>query len=206
MRSALSVLLSAPIVAWGLASCVSFGEEVPLLGHARVSNDFETYSVARVGVMPFQGPNVDLQRGRDLQLSLYAEFSRSTPFELVLLGTQDLDQVQGSEPHRRGRYSPETIIETSRRYNLDAILFGTVVSEQLFPPQELSTQVDLVASETGLVIWSASVHVDAADPRVREGLEVFYGLDTEGAEPWELSLVSPSRFARFAAYQVASLL
>ena len=78
--------------------------------------------------------------------------------------------------------------------------------EQLFPPQELSVQLDLVAAETGLVIWSADVHVDATDPRVQRGLEVLYGGGAGGSEPWQLSLVSPSRFARYAASQVAELL
>ncbi len=199
MRSLLVVLVLAS--SWSCAAT-----HVPLLARAEVASDFETYAVERVGVMPFQGEDVDVRRGRDLQLSLYGEFSRGTPFELVLLDAQDLEEVRGSEPHRRGWYRPLTIIEASRRYNLDAILFGTVVSEQLFAPQSLSTQVDLVAAETGLVIWSASVHLDATDPRVREGLERYFGAVDGGSQPWEVSLVSPSRFARFAAYQVASLL
>ena len=201
--------MRSPVIllcALALSSCVFLPREVPLLGSAQVATDFASYDVQRVGVMPFQGEAVDLHRGRDLQLAFYSEFSRTTPFELILLDGSDLEEVAGSEPHRRGRYLPTTIIETARRYNLDGIFFGTIVREQLFPPQELSAQVDLVAAETGLVIWSASVHVDAVDPRVREGLELYYGSDAEGSDPWELALVSPTRFARFAAYQIASLL
>jgi hypothetical protein len=200
------LLLAALLVPLAAASCVFLPEEVPLLGSAQVASDFDSYDLRRVGVMPFQGEGVDLHRSRELQMAFYSEFSRTTPFELVLLTESDLEEVYGSEPHRRGRYHPRTIIETSRRYNLDAILFGAVVREQLFPPQELSSQVDMVAAETGLVIWSASVHLDAGDPRVREGLRIYYGSADPSAESWHLALVSPTRFARFAAYQVASLL
>lgn len=188
-----------------LCSCAAFGPRIPLLARAQVTDDFDSYSLQRVGVMPFQGAGVEALRGHDLQLAFHAEFSRTTPFELVLLDEGDLEEVRGSEPHRLGWYTPATIVEASRRYNLDAILFGTIVREQLFPPQELSAQVDLVAVETGLVIWSASIHVDASDPLVRQGLEAYFG-GSDGAEPWQLSLVSPSRFARFAAFQIASLL
>lgn len=199
-------IATAVLLSLALASCAFLPRAVPLLGSAQVASDFDSYNVRRVGVMPFQGESVDLHRGRDLQLAFYSEFSRTTPFELMLLDQSDLEEVRGSEPHRRGWYHPTTIIETSRRYRLDAILFGTIVREQLFPPQELSAQVDMVAAETGLVIWSASAHVEAGDPRVREGLEILYGSDDEGTDPWELSLVSPTRFARFTAYQIASLL
>ena len=177
-----------------------------MIASAQVASDFDTYKITRVGLMPFQGSDVDLARGDSLQLSFYSEFSRTTPFEVVLLNKVDLEEVNGSEPYRRGWYHPTTIIEISRRYNLDAVLFGTVVREQFFPPQELSVQVDMVAAETGLVIWSSSAHLSASDERVQDGLKIYYDEDLAGSPGWELSLVSPTQFARFAAFQIASLL
>src|ERR1051326_6554850 len=97
------------------------------------------------------------------------------------------------------------MIGLSQRYSLDAILFGTVTQERFYPPQLLSLPVDLVSAETGLVIWSASVHLDATDQRVIDGLEVFYGNETDN-ESWHVALLSPERFARFAAFQIACLL
>ena len=49
---------------------------------------------------------------------------------------------------------------------------------------------------------------DAApgDERVQRGLKIYYDAQTEGQAAWELALVSPTRFARFAAYQIASML
>ncbi|MFT5284435.1 MAG: hypothetical protein ACI8TQ_000591 [Planctomycetota bacterium] len=179
---------------------------MPMIASAQVADDFGTYRLRRVGLMPFQGSNVDLVRADELQLAFYSEFSRTTPFELVLLNGADLDEVQASDAHRRGWYHPTTIIEVARRYRLDAILFGTVVREQFFPPQELSTQVDMVAAETGLVIWSSVAHLSAGDERVQRGLKIYYDAETEGQSAWELALVSPTRFARFAAYQIASML
>ena len=70
----------------------------------------------------------------------------------------------------------------------------------------LSVQMDMVSAETGLVVWSAAVHLDASDPLVREGVEIWAGGGAEDAGDWEVALMSPSRFARFAAWQIASLL
>jgi membrane dipeptidase len=95
-------------------------------------------------------------------------------------------------------------------YSLDAVLFGTVTQSQFFPPQKLSVSVDMVAAETGLVIWSSTVHLDATEERVRDGLEAYFsntrGVPEDAAQDWRLALLSPSRFAQFAAFQVASLL
>jgi hypothetical protein len=82
-----------------------------------------------------------------------------------------------------------------------------VTQAQTFPPQVLGLQVELVASETGLVVWSASAQLDASDTNLLAHLERYQrsrggGPDAHG-EAYQLTLLSPSRFARFAAYSVA---
>jgi hypothetical protein len=179
--------------------------EMPSLASAQVSNDFKTYELRRVGLLPFAGSEIDDAAREAFQLAFLSEISQSTPYEVVLLDRDDLEEIDESEPYRRGWYRPRTIIELSRRYSLDAILFGTVTQQRSFPPQLLSLEVEMVAAETGLVIWSSSVHLDANDTRVVDGLKIYWG-DKEDARAWELALISPERFARFAAFQVACLL
>jgi hypothetical protein len=138
-----------------------------------------------------------------------SEVTRSTPYEVVRLDEVDLAEIASSDPYRRGLYDPETIIEMSRRYRLDGVLFGTVVQHRFFPPQQLGLQVDLVAAETGLAIWSGTCHIDATDRRVREGLQTFFARGEEAGaneDNWEIALLSPARIARFAAYQIARVM
>jgi hypothetical protein len=178
---------------------------MPSLANATVSSDFESYRIQRVGLLPFVGEEITSERSITLQRAFHAELSQSTPFEVVQLGGADLEALEESEPYRRGWYRPRTIIELTQRYSLDAIVFGTVTQERFFAPQLLALQVDLVAAETGLVIWSGSVQIDANDPRVVEGLQLYYGSEEDG-EAWRLALLSPERLGRFAAFQVACLL
>lgn len=185
--------------------CASTYIPMPHLATAEVSNDFDSYEIRRVGLLPFQGRDLSPAEADELQGAFLSEIVRATPYEVVLLNADDLEMIEASQPHRRGWYSPKTIIEVSKRYSLDAIVFGSVTDERFFPPQLLSVAVDLVSSETGLVIWSSSIHLDASDPRVRSGLQAYYESEDD-PDAWRLALLSPERFARFAAYQVASLL
>ena len=179
--------------------------EMPNLASATVTPDFETYELNRVGILPFGGSDLTQHQSREFQLAFLSEIGQSTPYEIVLLESSDLEEIEESEPYRRGWYKPRTIIEISKRYSLDAILFGTVTQQRSFPPQLLTLSVDLVAAETGLVVWSSSVHLDADDQRVIDGMKVFYSNEEE-RQAWQLALLSPERFARFAAFQVACLL
>jgi len=178
---------------------------MPRLATAQVSSDFDTYQIRRVGLLPFHGKDLSGEQRSTFQEAFLSEVARSTPYELVLLDPGDLEMVEESDAHRVGWYKPETVIELSKRYSLDAMLFGTVTDERYYPPQQLSVSIDMVSAETGLVIWSSAVHLDASDPRVVDGLHVYYGSE-EKPEDWRLALISPERFARFAAYQVAMLL
>ncbi|MEM7306779.1 MAG: hypothetical protein AAF682_08915 [Planctomycetota bacterium] len=202
--------LPTAALALALSACASTVAPMPTLATARVVDDFDTYRLGRVGLMPFEGEDLTDEQSAALEAAFFTELSHSTPFELVTLDTADLEEIRVSEPYRRGWYRPETILGLSRRYSLDAVLFGTVTQSQFFPPQKLSVQVDMVAAETGLVIWSSSVHLDASERRVRDGLEAYFtdpdGRESDEGQDWRLSLLSPSRFAQFAAFQVATLL
>ena len=189
-----------------LASCLAVHTpKMPKLANAIVSSDFESYTLRRIGLLPFTGRGLTAEQGIELQRALHSELAQSTPFEIVLLDAVDLAELEASEPYRRGWYKPTTIIGLTHRYSLDGILFGTVTQERFYPPQLLSLQVDLVSAETGLVIWSGGVNLDAADQRVIDGLKVYYGNEADD-QSWRVALLSTERFARFAAFQIACLL
>lgn len=191
-----------------LAACVQTRQAVPTLASARVVSDFDSYKVHRVGVMPVVGAALSPERSAQLQGALFAEFSAATSYEIRSLSGADLAEIQPVDPHRQGWYSPRTILDLAHRYQLDALLIATVTDLQPFPPQRLALQVDLVSCETGQTLWAAAVQLDASQSRVRSSMEVWAReeLGDVNENGWEIVVVSPRRFARFAAYQLASLI
>ena len=202
------------LIALGLLALPSCGlledQRVDHLATAQVTSDFATYDLHRVGLMPFSGRDLDVDHAQTLQSAFFTEFSLQTPFEVVPLNRRDLEEVRRTEAYVRGRYESAMVIDLARRFRFDAVLVGTVVDCQVFSPQRLSVQVDLVATETGGTIWSSAVQLDATSPRVREALEAYYrssdAVETEDGQGWELALLSPRLFAQFAAWQVAKML
>ena len=84
-----------------------------------------------------------------------------------------------------------------------------MTSKRAYPPLQLTLSAEMVAADTGLVIWNAGVHLDAAHEHVREALRAFYFETWEEIEhgpDWRIALVSPGRFANFAAWQLARML
>jgi hypothetical protein len=179
------------------------------LASAHFTGDFDSYRLGRVGFLPLassSGEELTADQGRTLQAALLLELAQVADFELVRLEPGDLAEVPGSEPYRRGRYLPRTILELARRYDLDGLFVGTVTHLQPFPPQALALSLDLVSCETGMVLWTSSIRLDADDRTVHKSLAAWSARQRSDAstdDSMELTLISPSRFARFAAHEVA---
>lgn len=206
---ALALLLLTVLV----GSCRLGPPEVPLLASARLAEDFGTYELVRIGLVPASyapGLRTDAREQREeLDRTLYSEFSGSMAQELVALRGADLEEIPTSDPLRYGAYEPQTLIRLARTHRLDALLFVHVTSKRAYPPLQLALNAELVAADTGLVIWSAGVHLDAGHEHVREALRAFYfetWKEVAHGPDWKLALVSPSRFAAFGAWQLARML
>lgn len=194
-----------------LAACVSVTDQrVEHLATAQVASDFQTYDIRRVGILPPIGRGFDIRQSQALQGILFTEFSQQSPYEFVPMHEWDLEEIDLTESYVRGRYEPSMVIDLARRFHFDAMLVATVVDAKTHDPQRLSLAADLVASETGAAVWSASVQLDASSDRTRSSLRAFYAsseaMDTEHGAGWELALDSPRLFAQFGAWQLARLL
>jgi len=203
---------AALLAACGLASsCQAIigarAIDAPELASAKRAADFASYHIGRVGILPVTGSTLSAEDSAELQALCFSEFSELGGFELVLLTATDLAEIESSEPYRLGVYQPETILGISSRYRLDALLVASVSRRQIYPPQKLNMHMDLVASETGMTIWSSAVALQADRPDVRLGLEAFYGNGlSKTDDSWASALLSPGQFARFGIWQLARAL
>lgn len=206
----LGALLLAGCAALGAVSCGVLGSAPPVqLAHTRRVADYPTYTLRRVGLLPFAGSTLDGRRESEFREAFLFEFARAAPYEVVALSEVQIAEVDPSRPHERGAYSSRTVLELARRYRLDGLLVGDVTQLEVYSPQLLGVQLDLVSAETGLVIWSSSVHIDGGDASLTPNFEQFRRLqrdDSTGSADLQITLLSPSRLARFAAYEIARTL
>lgn len=197
-----SLLLAALVC----AGCATVAPEPPPLASARASEDLRTYTLRRIALLPLLGERLDAQHARTLQDALALELARVSPFELVQLRPEDVEETPGFEPHRSGGYEPRTVLELARRYRLDGVLVGTVTRLEPYAPQALGMGLELVACETGRPIWSGRLSIDGSRADVRASLEAFQRRlePTHAREAGaQLTGLSPALFARFAASEMA---
>lgn len=194
----------------GAASCALVHRDPPPeLARTRSVKDFPTYSLQRVGLLPMVGAGLDVRRQEEFRQAFLFEFARAAPYEVVALSEGQVAEVDPTRPYERGVYSARTVLELARRFRLDGLLVGAVTQLEMYSPQLLSVQLELVSAETGLTIWSSSVHIDGGDRALAPNFEHFRRMqadDPAGSADLQVTLLSPARLARFAAYEIARTL
>lgn len=209
-KSSMSQRLAVLLAGAGLmSSCVFSPAEVPLMGSAKVTSDFDTYQVRRVGLVPFGAVDQEVLAAHEvgaLETTFHAEFASGTDYDIVPLRGLDLMGVVAPDPFRAGWYSPEGVLTLRDRYRLDALLVGTITSRRIVPPQVLGVQLDLVSCETGATIWTCDLILDASRESTRDAIEIWARRELGDPDGAPLTLLSPKKFAHFAAFQMARLL
>ncbi len=203
-----SFLASLTLALAALSACQSAPVITTPLGSSRRSADWASYNMRRIGFLPIDGPGAGVHNAPDLQAALILELARTAELEFVALSQVDVEETVPSDPHRRGWYDPRTVLGLAQRYHLDGLMLTSLTHSQMYPPQRLALQMDLVSVETGLVVWSASLQLDAADAHVRQAVQSYRQTRRsmeDAPEPVEWTLLSPERFARFAAFELARL-
>ncbi len=202
MKLALALSFAALV-----ASCQSSGSTtklLPTLARSRASEDLGSYSLRRVGLLPPMGAQGE--EAAALHAALGFELTRHAPFEVVTLDAADLAEVQLDQPHARGRYTPQSILAIAHRFRLDGLFVGTVTHLEPYAPQSLGLGLELVAVDTGLVVWSSTIDVDTSELRVRDSLEAYQANRLGGGDPADdlsVLMLSPSSLMRFAASEMA---
>ncbi len=200
-------------LALAAASCASCAmvhrEPPPELARTRFVSDYPTYSLRRVGLLPIAGLEGDPRRQAEFAQAFLFEFARSAPYEVVALDAGQVAEVDPSRPHERGAYSARTVLELAQRFRLDGLLMGEVTQLEVYSPQLLAVQLELISAETGLAIWASAVHIDGGDRDLTPNFEHFRRMqrdDAQGSADLQVTLLSPARLARFAAFEIARTL
>lgn len=192
--------------ALALGSCQTMQSSVEPLAVVRLAPDRGLYVLRRVGILPIVARDMRFEDAQALQSALAMQLGERIHAEVIVLSHGEAAEIPTSDAYISGRIDPETVLAFARRFNLDGLVTTNVTDRRTYAPQRLGLEVELTACDSGLPIWSASLRLDAAQERTRESLCAWFERE-RGAlgtnESADLYLLSPQRFAEFAAAQVA---
>ncbi len=185
-----------------------FTEEFNTISYHK-SEEYNNSKLRRVLLLPFT-----IESNRDkvvnevteaflVELQKIAKFSVIVPHEF-----QDILSQQ-KDIWTRGLIREETIVEAKKRYNVDAIIFGTITQYQPYEPPVLGIKVGMFSTRTGDIMWNADAIFDSSEATVIKLLKNYYKEHYQRKQSlydWKILLLSMKRYAQFVAYHMVGTL
>jgi hypothetical protein len=123
--------------------------------------------------------------------------------EVVAVEREAAARLLPADPLYHDRLDGSVLLALRDALGADAVLISRLERFQSFDPCALALTAHLVDCGDGSILWSATGHLDAGRIDVQEDVRLWHGRSNGDALPsvagWRGVLLSPSRFARYAA-------
>ncbi len=172
------------------------------------ANSLESAPVRRVLLLPMsnetQFPYVEQEIGDALATELRA----AGLFEVVM-GADDAEQPCAWTLRTSGTFDERQLIELAERYQVDAVLYGSVTNYSPYWPPRVGVNLQLVGTHEAVALASVDGLWDARDEHIAAQAQQFYfaRLTPKVTVPdSDLMLHAPQYFQKFVASQIVHLL
>lgn len=185
-----------------------FTEEFDTISYHK-SQEYNNSRLHRVLLLPF---TIESNRDKvvnEVTDAFFIELQKISQFSVVVpQGFQDILSQQ-KDIWTRGLIKAETIVEAKKRFNVDAIICGTITQYQPYEPPILGIKIGLFSTMTGNIMWSADAIFDSSDAEVIKLLKNYYKEHYQRKQSlydWEILLLSMKRYAQFVAFHIVGTL
>ena len=206
-----------------LTGCASFREKVgakvagkpPTPPHA--PNFFlpplpdRSVPMRRVAMLPLAGGRFSAETLRDVTAAFQSELSRKTLFEVVPVSGADLEAICGQRQLCSVEHIPSEVLRALQdRFGAEGVLFTDITHFSPYRPVAIGVRAKLVDAGSGAIAWACDVVLDSGQPAVAETARKFQRKFSDPhralADDGGSVLISPARFAKFAANEAFSSL
>jgi len=185
-----------------------FTEEFDTISYHK-SEEYKNSKLQRVLLLPF---TIESNRDKvvnEITEAFFIELQKLSRFSVVV--PQEFQDIlsQQKDIWTRGLIRSETIVEAKKRYNVDAIICGTITQYQPYEPPVLGIKIGMFSTKTGNIMWSSDAIFDSSDAEVIKLLKNYYKDHFQRKQSlygWEIILLSMRRYAQFAAYHMVGTL
>ena len=165
----------------------------------------------RVAMLPLAGGRFSSEALRDVSAAFHSELSRKTLFEVVPVTGAELESICGQRQLSSVENIPAELLHTlHERLGVDGVLFTDITHFSPYRPVAIGVRAKLVDAGSGAIAWACDVVFDSGQPAVAETARSFQRKFSDPhralADDGGSVLLSPARFAKFAANETFSSL
>jgi len=199
------LLLLLPVF---LSGCQFYRAPVSATGYYYLNPDKDLSAIGRVAIVELDNDSSYPTVSPDVTKALFEAVQKKQVFGLTV--------VRQNEPVWRNlqldfdsTYSLEQLFAAHKTLRCDAMLTGTITEYQPYPHMVIGLRLKLVDLKDGKLIWALEQIWDGTDKTTGYRIKNYFNTQIQsGSVPLreQLVAVSPLRFIKFVAYEVAQTL
>ncbi|CAG0939741.1 hypothetical protein BROC_00775 [Candidatus Brocadiaceae bacterium] len=172
------------------------------------TGEFQKTQIRRVLLLPFE---YDVDRDaiiEEVTEAFAVELRKTGSFEVVVFNENKTTRTPERDIWVKGAIDLNTILTLKKRYDADAIVFGSITHYRPYEPMLLGVKVGMISTDTGTVVWSADGVFDSNENEVAELVKHYFESTHQKSAlyGWKLILLSMRRYSQFVANQITETL
>ncbi len=204
-----------------LSGCRFYSASAPVADYYYLNPDKDLSATGRVAIVELDNNSSFPKISVDVTEALFQAFQKKQVFSLTVVHQNDpawrslqLDSNSGPKTQNRAlRVSPtytlKQLFAIRKTLNCNAILLGTITKYQPYPHMAIGLRLKLVDLKDGQLLWALEQIWDSADKTTEYRIKNYLQSQMRsGLAPFheQLMAVSPLKFIKFAAHEVAETL
>jgi len=199
------VILSLPLL---LSGCDIYRISAPAADYYYLNPDKNLSAIGRVAIVELDNNSSYPQISTDVTEALFQALQKRQVFGLTVVSQSD-PAWRSLQLDLDSTYTPEQLFAIRRTLKCNAVLIGTITEYQPYPHMAIGLRLRLVDLEDGQLLWALEQIWDSADKTTERRIKNYFRTQIRsGFAPLreQLVTVSPLKFIKFVAYEVAETL
>ncbi len=197
------------VICWLLAAGLISGCYYrPAETHYFLSSPSALNSIGTIAVIELNNMSGFPQISRDMTESLYQALQKKQLFSMKIIPQND-PQWRSLQLDLGSTYSLVQLNQMRNKLKTDAVLVGTITGYRPYPHMYMAIQLKLLNLSDGRLVWAIDQVWDTEDKTVQKRINAYFNSQMEmDLVPLreKLIMVSPIKFAKFVAFEIAETL
>ncbi|MHC4264651.1 MAG: hypothetical protein ACYSUK_01815 [Planctomycetota bacterium] len=198
------------IVCWltVLSGCVIYTEQEPLTQFYYQNPNKDLSTIGKVALVELANNSSYPTINSSITKALYQALQKKQFFSLSVI-QEDHPGWHILQQKNNTSYTYKQISEIKKSLKCDAIIFGNVTEYHPYPHMTMGLCLKMIDLKDGQLIWAVEEVWDTSDKKTEYRIDRYFNTNTRsGLMPLhkELMAVSPIKFQKFVAYEIAETL
>lgn len=191
-----------------LSGCQFYAASRPVPESYYLNPDKDLHTIGRAALVELDNNSNYPQISTDVTEALFLALQKKQVFGLTVV-RQDDSAWRSLQLDLNSTYTLEQLLAIRKTLKCDAILIGTITEYQPYPHMAVGLRLNLMDLEDGELLWALEQVWDSADKTTEYRIKNYFQRQIRSnLAPLreQLIAISPLKFIRFVAYEVAETL